>query len=54
MPMPIKLTNNIGLLVLAIYLILVGISEIIPALSLPTIIYGLLAIIAGVLILIGR
>jgi len=52
--MLIKFTSNIGFLILAIYLILLGISEILPILSLPVIIYGLLALVAGIFILIGR
>jgi hypothetical protein len=49
-----KLTSNIGFLLLAVYLILVGISAIVPTLSIPVIVYGVLALVAGIFILIGR
>ena len=45
--------RNLGMLVLAIYLILVGISAFVP-LGLPAVLMGVLALIAGILILIGR
>jgi hypothetical protein len=47
-------TKNLGMLVLAIYLILAGLGLLIPTLAIPTLIMGILAIAAGVLILIGR
>lgn len=49
-----KLINNIGFILLAVYLILVGLSSILPSLSIPPIIYGIIAIAAGIFILIGR
>lgn len=49
-----KFTNNIGFLLLAIYLILVGLVSIVPALAIPSIVLGILALIAGIFILIGR
>ena len=49
-----KLISNWGFIVLAIYLILVGITSIIGGLSIPPIVFGILAIIAGILILIGK
>lgn len=48
-----KLINNIGLILLAVYLILVGIASII-GLAVPGIIMGILALVAGIFILIGR
>lgn len=48
-----KLTQNLGMLLLAIYLILVGISAFI-SLGQLSIVIALLAIAAGILILIGR
>lgn len=48
-----KLTQNIGMLLLAIYLILVGISAFI-SLGQLSIVIAILAIAAGILILIGR
>jgi hypothetical protein len=48
------ITKNIGMLVLAIYLILVGLTVLIPAIAIPGIIMGILALAAGILILIGK
>ena len=47
------ITRNIGLLLLAIYLILVGISGL-AALAIPGIVLAILALAAGIFILIGR
>lgn len=44
---------NIGFLLLAIYLILIGITAI-TAILIPSIITGILALLAGIFILIGR
>ena len=41
-----RFTNNIGFLLLAIYLILVGLVSIIPAFAIPSIVLGILALIA--------
>ena len=46
-------TKNIGMLLLAIYLILVGIMALISV-AIPPIIMGILALAAGIFILIGR
>jgi len=46
-------TKNIGMLLLAIYLILVGIMALI-SIAIPGIIMGILALAAGIFILIGR
>jgi hypothetical protein len=46
-------TKNIGMLLLAIYLILVGIMALISV-AIPGIIMGILALAAGIFILIGR
>ncbi len=48
-----KLTRNLGMLLLAIYLILVGVSAFI-SLGQLSIVVAILAIAAGILILIGR
>jgi hypothetical protein len=48
------ITKNIGMLVLAIYLILVGIISLIPGLAIPGIVTGILALVAGILILLGK
>lgn len=46
--------TNWGFLVLAIYLILVGITSLVTGLAIPPVVHGVLALIAGILILIGR
>jgi hypothetical protein len=46
-------TKNIGMLLLAIYLILAGLGMLL-AFVIPTVLMGILAIAAGVFILIGR
>lgn len=48
------ITSNIGLLLLAIYLILIGLSSVVATLAIPPIVLGILALAAGVFILIGR
>jgi len=47
------ITKNLGMLLLAIFLIVYGIATTL-ALAIPVVILGLLALIAGILILIGR
>ncbi len=49
-----KLTQSLGMLLLAIWLILTGLIAFVPALGGLGIILSVLAIIAGILILIGR
>ena len=49
-----KFTQNIGMLLLAIWLILTGLIAFVPAISGLGIVLSILAIIAGVLILIGK
>jgi hypothetical protein len=51
--MAVVFQRNMGLLVLAIWLLLTGISSFV-ALGLPPALMGILALIAGVLILAGR
>jgi len=48
------ITKNIGMLLLAIYLILVGIISLVPALGIPVIVTGILALVAGIMILLGK
>lgn len=48
------ITRNIGMLLLAVYLILLGLSTLIPGLALPSILFSILALVAGIFILIGR
>lgn len=46
-------TGNYGMLLLAIYLILVGITMLF-SIAIPSIVLGILALVAGILLLIGR
>jgi hypothetical protein len=46
--------KNLGLLLLAIYLILVGITTLFHTIAIPVVVMGILALAAGILILIGR
>jgi hypothetical protein len=46
-------TKNIGMLLLAIYLILVGLMSI-AGFVIPGIVLGVLALVAGIMILIGK
>jgi hypothetical protein len=50
--MAVRVTRSAGMLILAIWLILTGVSTITP-IHLPPVVYGLLGLIAGVLILVG-
>lgn len=49
-----KLTKNIGLLLLSIWLILTGLVAFVPAIAGLDMILSILAIAAGVFILLGR
>ena len=49
----IALTRSVGMLLLGIWLILTGLSALIP-LPVPGVANGILALVAGILILIGR
>ena len=51
--MAIRITRNLGMLLLSIWLILYGISGLV-ALGLPGPLMAILALIAGILILAGR
>jgi hypothetical protein len=46
--------KNLGLLLLAVYLILVGLMALVSSIALPPIVMGILALAAGILILIGK
>ncbi len=48
-----KFASNIGMLLLAIYLILVGVIGL-TGVAIPAIIMSILALVAGIFILIGR
>ena len=49
-----NLTKNIGMLLLAIWLILTGLAAFIPAISGLGIVLSILAIVAGIFILLDR
>jgi hypothetical protein len=49
-----RFINNIGFILLAIYLILVGLTILVPSIAIPAIVLGILALAAGIFILIGR
>ena len=51
--MALAVTRSAGMLLLAIWLILTGLSGLV-AFALPSIVMAVLALIAGVLILVGR
>lgn len=46
--------TSIGFLLLAIYLILIGLTSLISGFAIPAIVLGILALASGILILIGR
>lgn len=48
-----RFTNNIGFILLAIYLILIGLSALL-SFALPPILLAILALVSGIFILIGR
>jgi uncharacterized protein YqfA (UPF0365 family) len=45
---------SIGMLLLCIYLILVGIVSLVRGMTIPPVILGILALAAGIFLLIGR
>jgi hypothetical protein len=49
-----KITKNIGFLLLSIWLILTGLAAFVPAVSGLGVILSILAIAAGIFILLGR
>lgn len=49
-----RLINNIGFILLSVYLILVAITALIPGIAIPSIIFGIVALAAAIFILIGR
>jgi hypothetical protein len=49
-----NITKNLGMLLLAIYLILAGIGLLFHTIVIPAIVMGILALAAGIFILIGR
>ena len=51
--MAVTFTRSIGMLLLGIYLILVGLGSF-ASLPIPGVVMGFLALVAGILILVGR
>ena len=51
--MPYRFNKSAGMMALAVWLILTGLGSVI-VLPLPPLVMGLLALVAGVLILVGR
>ena len=49
-----RITKSLGSILLAIWLILVGLMAVLSGFTIPPIVMGVLAIAAGVLILLGR
>lgn len=49
-----KFGSNIGMLLLSIYLILVGVTGLVAGLAIPPIAMAILALVAGIFLLIGR
>ncbi|HSW69692.1 MAG TPA: hypothetical protein VLI69_06040 [Gammaproteobacteria bacterium] len=47
------ITSNIGFILLAVYLILIGISSLV-SLAIPGVVMGILALVAGIFILLGK
>ena len=47
-------TRSLGMLLLGIYLVLVGIMGLVATLAIPPVVLAVLALVAGILILIGR
>lgn len=49
-----RFSGNFGMILLAIYLIVVGLTMLISGLAIPPVVLGILALAAGILLLIGR
>ena len=52
--MRLNFISNIGFILLAIYLILVGLTALVPTIAIPSIVFGILALASGIFILLGR
>jgi hypothetical protein len=48
------MTRNIGFILLAIYLFLVAVTALVPAVVIPIMVHGIVALLAGIFILLGR
>ncbi len=49
-----SITRNIGMILLAVFLILVGITHLVVGFAVPSVILGIIAILAAIFILMGR
>lgn len=49
-----KIVGSWGMIFLAAYLILTGLVTLVGGLGIPAVVFGILALIAGVLLLIGK
>jgi hypothetical protein len=51
-----KLPSNLGMLLLAIYLIVIGVLALVPAVNFngSAVLVAILAVVAGILLLLGR
>jgi hypothetical protein len=52
--MKVNFIKNIGFILLAIYLILQGVTSLFSLAAIPGIMFGILALLSGIFILIGR
>lgn len=49
-----RFPGSIGMILLSVYLILVGLTMLVAGFAIPPVVLGVLALAAGILILIGR
>jgi hypothetical protein len=49
-----RFSGSIGMILLSIYLILIGLTTLVGSIAIPAVVYGVLAIAAGICLLIGR
>jgi hypothetical protein len=52
--MKFNIFNNIGFFLLAVFLILHGLVILVPAIAIPIVFFGVLALVTGIFILIGK
>jgi hypothetical protein len=52
--MAFSFASNWGIIVLGVYLIVVGISTLVTGFVIPPVVHGVLALVAGVLLLLNR
>jgi hypothetical protein len=49
-----RLTKNIGFILLAVYLIIVALATLAPGIAIPSIVPAIVALVAAIFILLGR